>query len=249
MEALEDFGIRRGIVQLKSLPEPDQLDFVLPAGHACLVTDDGTRLTAEVLGRFAERGWPVVVLRFPSTILGGAQLLPAGTHLVQLADMSEAELQAGLAEAARLAGPVAVFVHLHAACGECQGEGLTFTDSSRQVLQSVFFMAKYLKETLNKAAHLGRAAFLSVVRLDGEFGLGEQGDFDPTSGGLFGLVKSLNLEWEAVFCRALDLAPDLEPARAAGLVLSELQDPNRRIVEVGYSANGRATLMLAPEMV
>ena len=46
-----------------------------------------------------------------------------------------------------------------------------------------------------------------VVSLDGEFGMGEKIDFDPISGGLFGLVKSLNLEWEPVFCRAVDLDP------------------------------------------
>ncbi len=249
MEGLEDFGIRRGIVQLKSLPEPDQMDFILPDGHCCLVTDDGTELTAEVLQRLEGRGWPVVVLRFPQEVVAQAQPLPTGTRLVQMTDMSDTQLQAGLAEVARLGGPVAVFVHLHSACHECQGDGITFTSSGRQVLQSVFMMAKYLKETLNKAAQQGRAAFLTVVRLDGEFGLGERSDYDPTSGGLFGLVKSLNLEWEAVFCRALDLAPDLETRQMADLVLAELQDPNRRIVEIAHSANGRATLTLVPEAV
>lgn len=247
MEALEDFGIRRGIVQLKSLPEPDQLDFELPEGHCCLISDDGTDLTVEVLRQFAQRGWPVVALRLPQQVVARRQPLPAGTHELVLHDLSEAHLQERMAEAARLYGPVAVFVHLHPSCSECQGEGVTFTVSGRQVLQSVFLTAKYLKETLNKAAVKGRAAFMTVVRLDGEFGLGERSDFDPTSGGLFGLVKSLNLEWEAVFCRALDLDPELKPDQAASLVLAELRDPNRRVVEVGYSANGRATLALAPQ--
>jgi hypothetical protein len=102
---------------------------------------------------------------------------------------------------------------------------------------------------LNKAARLGRSAFMSVVRLDGAFGLGERSDFDPTSGGLFGLVKSLNLEWEAVFCRALDLDPEMNADAAASLIVAELRDPNRRIVEVGYGSNGRTTLALEPETV
>jgi hypothetical protein len=233
---------------LKSLPAPDQLDFELPAGHCCLISDDGSDLTLEVLRQFAERGWPVVALCFPQDVIARRQPLPAGTRQVQLDDMSDAHLEARLAEAARLYGPVAVFVHLHPACSECQGEGITFTTGSRQALQSVFMTAKHLKESLNKAAGQGRSAFMAVVRLDGEFGLGKRGDFDPTSGGLFGLVKSLNLEWESVFCRALDLDPDLEAGQAASLVLAELRDPNRRIVEVGYGSNGRSTLILTPSV-
>jgi hypothetical protein len=245
--AVDDFGIRREIVQLKSLPEPDQLDFELPEGHCCLISDDGTDLTVEVLRQFAQHAWPVVVLRFPQDVIARHRPLPEGTRVLQLDNLNEAHLETCLTEAARLYGPTAVFVHLQPACSECQGEGLTFTLSGRQVLQSVFMTAKYLKETLNKAAGGGRAAFMTVVRLDGEFGLGQHGDFDPTSGGLFGLVKSLNLEWEAVFCRALDLEPNLDPVQAASLIFAELRDPNRRIVEVGYSENGRATLTLEPQ--
>ena len=141
-------------------------------------------------------------------------------------------------------GPVAVFIYLQPACRECRGEGLHFSEYGRQVLQAVFLIAKHLKETLNNAAHLGRAAFLTVVRLDGEFGLGNRNDYDPVSGGLFGLVKSLNLEWESVFCRAVDLDPEIEPGQAALDLMAELQDPNRLVVETGYGPSGRTTLAL-----
>ena len=85
---------------------------------------------------------------------------------------------------------------------------------------------------------------MSVVRLDGEFGLGNSIDFDPVSGGLFGLVKSLNLEWESVFCRAVDLDPEIEPGQAALDLMAELQDPNRLVVETGYGPSGRTPLAL-----
>ena len=100
---------------------------------------------------------------------------------------------------------------------------------------------------LDKVVPGGRSAFLTVTRLDGEFGLRPDSSFDPVAGGLSGLVKSLNLEWEAVFCRALDLNPALAPAEAARLILAEMDDPDRLLVEVGYPGpDRRVTLVAAP---
>ena len=81
-----------------------------------------------------------------------------------------------------------------------------------------------------------------VTRLDGEFGLGEASDFTPINGGLFGLVKTLNLEWEPVFCRAVDISPQLDAGKLSEAVVAELHDPNRLVVEVAYNLNGRSTL-------
>jgi len=66
-------------------------------------------------------------------------------------------------------------------------------------------------------------------------------------GGLFGLTKSLNLEWTRVFCRALDVADGLSAETASRAILGELSDPNRLIVEVGIGTGGRVTLV-APEL-
>jgi hypothetical protein len=108
-------------------------------------------------------------------------------------------------------------------------------------------MAKHLAGPLNQAGDHFRPAFLTVTRLDGRFGLGEGSDFAPITGGLFGLVKTLNLEWERVFCRAIDLSPDLNPAESAFLVIAEMHDPNRLVMEPGYNLQGRATLTLTQE--
>ena len=87
---------------------------------------------------------------------------------------------------------------------------------------------------------------MSVIRLDGQFGLSKEADFDPISGGLFGLVKTLNLEWEPVFCRAVDLDPAYDAQESTKRILAELYDPNRLISEVGYSQRGRLTLVVEP---
>jgi len=240
------FNVRRGIVQLKSLPMPDQIDFNLPAGHSCLIVDDGTDLTACLVEQLVQRDWPVVVLRLPQSIIPGRQALPAGVQLVTLETLDEEHLAAGLNEATHRHGPVAVFIQLQPSCEDCHDDGIHFTEHNRLILKEAFLAAKHLKNSLNQAARQGRAAFMTVVRMDGEFGLGDFSDFDPISGGLFGLVKSLNLEWESVFCRAVDLNPEIAADKAVAFILAELMDPNRMVVEVGYSANGRATLALEP---
>jgi NAD(P)-dependent dehydrogenase (short-subunit alcohol dehydrogenase family) len=86
---------------------------------------------------------------------------------------------------------------------------------------------------------------MTVARLDGCLGLRGDG-FSVVDGGLFGLVKTLNMEWRSVFCRAVDLSPSLDGERAARSILMELRDPDVRLVETGYGKEGRVTLVEEP---
>ena len=122
------------------------------------------------------------------------------------------------------------------------GIGL-FSEVQKEINKHVFLLAKHLKEPLTQSAKTGHGAFMVVLQLDGEFGLGGEIDFDPITGGLFGLVKTLNLEWESVFCRAVDISPEVAEDQAVRHIIAELFDPNRLVTEVGYSAKGRATLV------
>lgn len=212
-----------------------------------LLSDDGTDLTVRLVERLKGRGWPVVVLRFPREAAWPGSAVPAAVPVVRLEDLSEDSLQKALASVAQLAGKPAVFIHLHPSCQKCKDGEIRFTDSAKQVLQTIFLAAKHLKEDLNQAAAAGKGVFMTAARLDGEFGLGDDSTFDPVSGGLFGLVKSLNLEWDSVFCRAVDLDPRIDPETGADLLVQELLDPNRRMVEVAYGPAGRITLGLELE--
>ena len=220
------------------------MEFALPAGRSVIVTDDGSRLTSQVVAALSGRGWPVTVLHFPADVVEHGVQFDVSIPQVNLVDLQEETIAGAIAQAAAAAGKPAIFIHLHPACLECQDGEIHFKESSRQILQAVFLAAKHLKEDLNQAASLQRGQFVSVVHLDGQFGLGEGGAYDPVSGGMFGLVKSLNLEWEAVYCRAIDLHPEIGTEEGAALVMTELLDPNRRIVEVGYGPQGRMTLAL-----
>jgi hypothetical protein len=205
-----------------------------------LITDDGTALALTLAQSLLDRGWPVVALRVGQAH-SGQPPMPEACHIVVMEELSEASLAAHLAEITAQWGPVGVFVHLEPP-EVSREESLHFTEAAKTQVKLVFLVAKHLKESLNHAASLGRAAFMTVTRLDGEFGLGDDDDYAPVSGGLFGLVKTLNLEWEAVFCRALDISPALDTARAVECILAELNDPNRLIAEVGYNAAERSTL-------
>ena len=223
------------------------MEFEIPEGRSVIVTDDGTELTIHLIERLQSRGWPVVVLRFPAESTWPGSAIPASVPLVAMPELNEDSLQKALLKITQTVGKPAVFIHLHPTCRDCQDGDIHFTESAKQVLQTVFLAAKHLKEDLNQAATLGKGIFMTAVRLDGEFGLGANSDFDPISGGLFGLVKSLNLEWESVFCRAVDLDPAIDPETGADLLIEELLDPNRRIVEVAYGPKGRMTLGLELE--
>jgi len=226
-------GIRRGVAVLKTLPEPDYMDVNIADGHICLLTDDGTEATTALASALVQRGLHPVVLAFPESLICGQPALPDGVTRVTLADSSEEHLQQKLAELKQKHGKPAVVIHMNPSCSP---------ESQKTIVKTVFLLAKHLKDTLTAAARQGRAAFMTVVRLDGEFGLGKNIDFEPVSGGLFGLVKSLNLEWDAVFCRGIDLSPDLNAQQSAARIVAELHDPNRLVTEVAHTAERRTTL-------
>ena len=159
--------------------------------------------------------------------------------------MTEAHLQQRLAAIEKLYGKVGAFVHMNPTWTNLDAncKGVIQHEAEKAIVQHVFLIAKHLKQSLNgAAARAGRSCFLTVVRMDGELGLGQEGNYSVTGGGLSGLTKSLNHEWEPVFCRAVDVHPRLDASEAAHCVMAELHDPNRLIAEVGYSARGRATL-------
>jgi NAD(P)-dependent dehydrogenase (short-subunit alcohol dehydrogenase family) len=104
---------------------------------------------------------------------------------------------------------------------------------------------------LCSASTTGDRLLASVTCMDGAFGFTGNAFDNPEQGALAGLVKTAALEWDAVICRAIDLAPDFaDPDSAAHKVIAELltvfdQDP----VEIGLSPDHRATLKPSPAQV
>ncbi|PJF29649.1 MAG: hypothetical protein CUN52_07345, partial [Phototrophicales bacterium] len=238
--------IPRSAVQTQYLPAPDELEISLPDGAIALITDDGTPFTVEVVKAIQARGWRVVVLSLPTDMVAGGASLPVGVPRYTLSDSTETRLEEMLKAIQGEHGTIGVFIHLNPPASAFHANGNPFLDAEKAVIKHVFLMAKHLKKSLNDVAERGYAAFITVARLDGA--LGANGQFSTViEGGLFGLTKSLNLEWAKVFCRALDIADGLSPEMAAHALMRELTDPNRLVVEVGIGTGGRVTLV-APEL-
>ncbi|MGB1253867.1 MAG: SDR family NAD(P)-dependent oxidoreductase [Candidatus Promineifilaceae bacterium] len=137
--------------------------------------------------------------------------------------------EAGLQQSLGQFGRIHALIHL-------DGSGDAATS-----LKQLFFIAKHLRSSLDVDSET-RPTFMTVSQLDGALGLAGENNFDPIRGGLFGLTKTMGLEWPDIYCRALDLHPDYSADDVAALVSAELHDPNRLISEVGYGSRGRVTL-------
>ena len=228
-------GINRLGVRLQYLSEPDWIDFQLPPGHICILTDDGTSLTGELARTLTEKGWRVVVVSFLQFLSAEVSLPPEVKRVViEEGDLAQLDAFAKLAEGiAAKYGSIAALIHLHPV--------LNNREEEHSMLERVFFLAKHLKPSLNKASKQGHSCFITVAHLDGELGTSGR-EYSPITGGLFGLTKALRWEWSSVFCRAIDLNRKLDTAVAVKHIIAELHDPNRLIAEVGYNSKGRNTL-------
>jgi hypothetical protein len=175
----------------------------------------------------------VVVVSFLQSLTPKVSF-PRQVNRVVIEDHSETHLQQQLGAIASKYGSIAAMVHLHPRSPN--------REESHNMLKQIFFLAKYLKNSINEVAKQGNSCFFTVAHLDGELGTSGNG-FSAVTGGLLGLTKALRWEWPSVFCRAIDLGRDLDTSTAVEHIMAELHDPNRLIAEVGYSSTGRNTLV------
>ena len=240
-----DPNLPRRPAKLKTLPRPDFWEYKLPEGHIGLITDDGSLTTTKLAHALIEKGWKVVVLSFPQSIVPEQSPLPVGVTRLTLANMSEEHLQLLLQSITIQHGKIGAFIHLHP---QFTTANLGYSETEKAIVKHIFLMAKHLKQSLTTAAELeGRVSFCTVAHLDGAFGLDYTENFGIIGAGLFGLTKSLRWEWPKVFLRAIDLHPNLDPHQSAEYIVGELYDSNRYIGEVGYSSKGRVTLVAEAE--
>ena len=220
------------------MPEPDWLEFDFPPGQIILLSDNGSPLAAPLAQSLTQQGAKIVMLSFLHSLTPETSF-SKGFDRVVLEEGREIDSQ--LKAIANKYGSIGTFIHLHPPMTKAQDD--SYQKQEAAILKQVFFLAKHLKVSLNQAAKQGRSCFLTVAHLDGEFGLSGERDFSATAGGLFGLTKALRWEWNSVFCRAIDLDPDLESSVAVKHIMAELHDPNRLVAEVAYGVKGRTTLM------
>ncbi len=234
-------GVARHPAKLQFLPEPDFLEFALPEGNIILITDDGSLTTSELAESLTKKGLKVVVLSFPQSIIPGRSVLSNNIKNIILEDISEKHLQQQLEAIVANCGSIGAFIHIHPIFNAAPNQ-INYSPEEKAIAKLVFFIAKHLKKSLTAAAESGYGCFCTVTRLDGAFGLEQKVNFGPIAGGLFGLTKTLTWEWGQVFCRAIDIHPQINPQNCVNHIQAELHDPNRLITEVGYGTQGRMTI-------
>ncbi|QTA83492.1 Polyketide-type polyunsaturated fatty acid synthase [Desulfonema limicola] len=229
----------QSIVRIQNLQKPDFLEFDMPENEICLITNDGTSLTSDLCNALNKKGWKIVVLSLPKDIIPGQTQFSQDIDQVFLEDMKEETLEEALKVIKNDFGNIGGFIHLNPVFSS-DSENL-FPDKEKQILLHVFLMAKHLKNSLVSSSSK-RIFFIAAARIDGKFGISGKSS-SLVSGGLFGLTKTLGLEWPLVFCRSLDLAPDMDTDSAVCAIISEIHDPDLRIKETAYGREGRITLV------
>jgi len=227
-------GIERKEVILEYLPQPDQIHYALPQTHIALITNDGTDLTAVTVKALEAKGNKVVVLNLPTI----ANKYTASAAF-QVEENTDQAIQKAIQSIESTLGKVGTFVHLHPHFTFDNGRFAQHFETEKAIIQSVFLIAKHIQPSLNELGKTNRSNFMTVTRLDGKSGLGKQGNISVVGGGLNGLTKCLNLEWAAVFCRALDIQPSFSNEDIAESIVTELYDSNRLIAEVAINGKGR----------
>lgn len=210
-----------------------------------LLTNDGTALTVALAQALLNRGHRVAVLSLSEDLVRkSAQVLPEGVVEITLTDTRDETLGKAIGQ---LPAPVGRFLYLHPHLRFPLGQlGMQF-DREKSLLKTAFFLAKHLKTPLHNQISQGRPAFLTVSRMDGALGTLNPGNVAPLGGGLPGLTKSLRLEWPGVFCRAVDVAPELPVDRAAQSILSELYDADQCLTEAAWNASGARCTLIAEQ--
>lgn len=230
-------GVTRNKVELGYLPRPDYLDFTLPNTHIVLLTNDGSALTQTVCESLVAKGKRVVILNL-------AGIPPVLSHNnITLSSNSNDAIETAIKQVKTQYGAIGTFLHLHPHLTFDKHQFAQHFDLERDLIKGVFLIAKHIQTDLNTLGQQQRANFVTLTRLDGRLGLGKRHNTSVVGGGLSGLIKCLNLEWPAVFCRAIDAQPEWSNEQLAQALLQELHDPNRAITEVALSDKGRTTLI------
>ncbi|MFT5914693.1 MAG: NAD(P)-dependent dehydrogenase (short-subunit alcohol dehydrogenase family) [Bacteroidia bacterium] len=233
-------GVKRFEVGLKYLSQPDFLEFSMPESHVVLVTNDGSALTPHVIATLQKKGNKVVTLN-----LSGINN-PINVDALTLPDSNDESVANVIQEIHEKYGEIGSVIHLHPHFEFQCPQFTQHFESEREIVKALFFIAKHVQKDLNKLGIDQRASFLTCTRMDGLLGQGTRGNTSVVGGGITGLVKCLNLEWSPVYCRAIDIQPELSIDQIANQLMAEYHDANVSIVEVAYSEEGRKTTDAIP---
>ena len=224
------------------MPKPDQVAFEYPQGSSIVLTDDGTQRTQALTKVLQAKGLEVSLIHIGKngkTAGADASVEPTSdVKQYRLSAVNDEAVQTLMEQIISKNDKLVGFVHLEPGHNGNGKKAIDISDKNAERLKSVFLMARHLKAPLAQTAGQARPAFLTVTQMDGQFGLNGTKSTDPYPGGFAGLTKTLRLEWPSVFCRAIDIHPDVDAQAAAQVILDEIHDADLRLTEVGYTPAG-----------
>ncbi|MGI2038526.1 SDR family NAD(P)-dependent oxidoreductase [Shewanella frigidimarina] len=243
-------------VALKKLPAADKLADCFSTDSCIVITDDGHNagLLAEKLNA---KGLTVAVIRNPQTITVAHSPLSSDIKSYTLSSIDDAQIAQVIADIKADLGAehaIAGFIHLQPQATANSSELMSCTVAAKAAVDNAFLWAKHLHAEFAKPTQGSRLCYFTVSRLDGGFGYLDNTQLataELNQAALSGLSKTLSHEWPQVFCRALDIANNIDTTSFADAIVAELFDIDGanasadRINEVGISSQGRVTLVAA----
>lgn len=211
------------------LPAIDRRAEPYGAERVALIVDHGDKTAGVLAAGLEGHGWTVRTATVPTK--DGAGVSTWGGDV----------LQGAVAEAVQPGARLDLCLTVLPADGQWQ--------ASAHRLADTILTAKLVHDRLKDTSAAGtRAAFVTVTRIDGA--LGHRGDRPAAAalvGGVGGLVKTFAQEAPGLFCRALDLAPELADEVLGETLVDELADADVDVREVAIDAErGRWTIRPRP---
>nr|WP_235433384.1 SDR family NAD(P)-dependent oxidoreductase [Protofrankia coriariae] len=248
--------VARHPVEIVGLPPVDRIGQPYPAGPVAVVVHPAEQADETFAAGLEEAGWTVTRVSLPAPGGDGSSDLAAWDG-----EAVERRLSEALTDALGATGRIDLFLTVLGGSDTADDHGVrqdTTGDHSvrqdawdhgvRQLADAVL-VAKHASVPLATAARSGdRAAFVTVTRLDGGLGhRGGRGAAEALLGGVGGVVKTLAHEEPSIFCRALDIDPELGGDDALAVLLDEIADAATDTLEVGVdAARRRWTVIPAP---
>ncbi|ABV88225.1 type I polyketide synthase [Shewanella pealeana] len=224
-------------VALKKLNAADKLQDCFAADTTIVINDDGHN--AGVLAeKLTKQGLKVAVVRLPD----GQPQSPLSSDVAsfQATSIDETGITAIINQVEQQLGQIGGFIHLQPEANESnQADAVNLNEQGFTHLSQAFLWAKLLQPKLTASSDK-RRSFITVSRIDGGFGylnIDALKDAELNQAALAGLTKTLSHEWPSVFCRALDIAVDVDATHFADAIASELFDANNQLAEVGIAAD------------
>ncbi|MBA3405710.1 MAG: SDR family NAD(P)-dependent oxidoreductase, partial [Gemmatimonadaceae bacterium] len=212
----------------------------LPAGFACVITDDERGVAACLATHIAREGGKAILIR-------GRHSSTASGETGYSADLSHLDsVESELSRIRDDCGRIGALIHL-APLREEEGASLPnaaeWRSRTATEVKGLFNLMKAAGGDVRQSSGRRYTGLLAAASMGGGWALGSDtpdspdSNFFPAHGGIAGIVKTAAQEWPEVACRVVDMDLRDSPDELASRLFAELCTPDS-CVQVGYR-NGR----------